>query len=97
MSVEVLHRYLVSQDYVVPPKALLTTLAKRFPQYKFETGNDMESKKVIDNSKVCVDAGRSCVCSVCRNQSLEEATPQQRQKKSKVNVVRRFNHAMRHD
>lgn len=45
-------RYLVSQDCVVPPKALLSTLAERFPQFKFEAGNDMEPKKVIDNSKV---------------------------------------------
>lgn len=49
-----LSRYLVSQDSVVPVKALLGTLAKRFPQFKFPTGKDAPVKKVIDNSKVNV-------------------------------------------
>ena len=45
-------RYLVSQDSVVPVKALTDTLSKHFPQFKFAQGKEAEVKKVIDNSKV---------------------------------------------
>lgn len=47
-----LYRYLVSQESVVPVKAMTDTLAKHFPQYKFAQGKDAEVKKVINNSKV---------------------------------------------
>ena len=45
-------RYLVSQDTVVPVKALTDTLSQHFPQYKFAKGKGAEVKKVINNSKV---------------------------------------------
>lgn len=45
-------RYLVSQDAVVPVKAMTDLLSKQFPQYKFAQGKDAEVKKVINNSKV---------------------------------------------
>lgn len=45
-------RYLVSQDHVVPVKALTDCLSKHFPQFKFAEGKGAEVKKVIDNSKV---------------------------------------------
>ena len=48
----VYHRYLVSQDSVVPVKSMTDTLSKHFPQYKFAQGKDAEVKKVINNSKV---------------------------------------------
>ena len=47
-----LYRYLVSQESVVPVKAMTDTLAKHFPQYKFAQGKGAEVKKVINNSKV---------------------------------------------
>jgi len=45
-------RYLVSQDSVVPVKALTECLSKHFPNFKFANGKEAEVKKVIDNSKV---------------------------------------------
>ncbi len=45
-------RYLVSQDSVVPVKALTDCLSKHFPNFKFANGKEAEVKKVIDNSKV---------------------------------------------
>lgn len=42
----------MSQESVVPVKAMTDTLAKHFPQYKFAQGKDAEVKKVINNSKV---------------------------------------------
>ncbi len=45
-------RYLVSQDSVVPVKALTDCLSKHFSNFKFANGKEAEVKKVIDNSKV---------------------------------------------
>ncbi|KAL3141742.1 hypothetical protein ABBQ32_004424 [Trebouxia sp. C0010 RCD-2024] len=50
-------RYLVSQDAVVPVKAMTDLLSKQFPQYKFAQGKDAEVKKVINNSKVQQELG----------------------------------------
>ncbi|KAL3153255.1 hypothetical protein ABBQ38_011605 [Trebouxia sp. C0009 RCD-2024] len=50
-------RYLVSQDSVVPVKAMTDLLSKHFPQYKFAQGKDAEVKKVINNSKVQQELG----------------------------------------
>lgn len=50
-------RYLVSQDHVVPVKALTDCLSKHFPQFKFAEGKGAEVKKVIDNSKVQKELG----------------------------------------
>ncbi|DBA76212.1 hypothetical protein WJX77_001074 [Trebouxia sp. C0004] len=50
-------RYLVSQDSVVPVKALTDCLSKHFPNFKFANGKEAEVKKVIDNSKVQRELG----------------------------------------
>ena len=45
-------RYICSHSSTISTKTLSDILQKRFPQYKFPTGDDQPSKEVIDNSKV---------------------------------------------
>lgn len=50
-------RYLVSHATTHSTKFLSDVLSKRFPQYKFPSGEDAPVQTVIDNSKVQRELG----------------------------------------
>lgn len=50
-------RYIVSHSSTLSTKYISEVLSRRFPQYKFPSGQDAPVKQVVDNSKVQKELG----------------------------------------